>query len=70
MTPSLLNYIELPILGLLLIQQFRIQRKIDSLTDILEDLVESQQSSAGAEQDLNRRLAEIQTMRFSSMVHK
>lgn len=63
--------IQLFLLSCVLICQFRLNTKIDTLGDDIERMLESQRElSIDAEHDLNRRLSEIQTMRFSGKVIK
>jgi hypothetical protein len=71
MTVVSLIVVQLLLLSWVLIYQFRLNTKIGTLEASLEDLLESQrEASVDAERDLNRRLSEIQTMRFSGKVLK
>lgn len=71
MTVVSLIVVQLLLLSWVLIYQFRLNTKIGTLEASLEDLLESQrEASIDAERDLNRRLSEIQTMRFSGKVLK
>lgn len=63
--------VQLFLLSWILICQFRLNTKIDTLGDDIESMLGSQRElSIDAEHDLNRRLSEIQTMRFSGKVIK
>ena len=71
MTVVSLIVVQLLLLSWVLIYQFRLNTKIGTLEASLEDLLESQrEASVDEERDLNRRLSEIQTMRFSGKVLK
>jgi hypothetical protein len=70
MIGTILSGVNLLVACLLLIQQIRMQNEIILLANRLEEIAESEISSVKAEQDLNKRLTQLQTMRFSSMVNK
>jgi hypothetical protein len=69
MIDTVLNCLELVILLVLSIQYMGLKKEISFLDQKISNLMEHQ-SHDSSERDLNRRLTEIQNMRFSSMVRK